>query len=42
VRTAGLSIVQSTDPDGSLRGQTKTEVARSIDLWPGLARDLAG
>lgn len=41
VRTASLTIRDSTDPDGSLRGFTKTRVDRSIDLWPALAADLA-
>lgn len=41
VRQASLSIRDSTDPDGSLRGLTKTRVDRSIDLWPALAEDLA-
>lgn len=40
VRAASLSIRDSTDPDGSLRGLTKTSVDRSIDLWPALALDL--
>lgn len=36
-----LVVRDSTDPDGSLRGLTKTRVDRAIDLWPSLADDLA-
>jgi integrase len=40
VREKTITVRQSTDPDGSLRGETKTEVDRAIDLWPALADDL--
>jgi integrase len=39
VRAATIAVRESTDPDGSLRGETKT-VDRAIDLWPVLAGDL--
>lgn len=39
VREATTTVHESTDPDGSLRGETKT-VDRAIDLWPVLAADL--
>ena len=39
VRAATIAVHESTDPDGSLRGETKT-VDRAIDLWPVLAADL--
>jgi integrase len=41
VREHTITVRESTDPDGSLRGETKTEVDRAIDLWPVLAEDLA-
>ena len=41
VRDQTITVRESTDPDGSLRGETKTEVDRAIDLWPVLAEDLA-
>ena len=41
VRPRSLTIVESTDLDGSLRGQTKTGVDRSIDIWEALDADLA-
>jgi integrase len=40
VRARSLVVHDSTDPDGSLRGLTKTRVDRSIDLWAPLAHDL--
>ncbi len=39
VRAATIAVHNSTDPDGSLRGETKT-VDRALDLWPVLAGDL--
>jgi len=41
VRERTITVRESTDPDGSLRGETKTEVDRAIDLWPVLGEDLA-
>jgi integrase len=41
VRGRSMSVVESTDLDGSLRGQTKTGADRSIDIWEALAVDLA-
>lgn len=41
VRSRSITLVESTDLDGSLRGQTKTGADRSIDLWDVLAADLA-
>jgi integrase len=41
VRRATITVNDTTDPDGSLRGQTKTRVDRSIELWRVLAEDLA-
>ena len=41
VRDRSITLVESTDLDGSLRGQTKTGVDRSIDLWDAAAADLA-
>ncbi|HEX8082679.1 MAG TPA: tyrosine-type recombinase/integrase [Solirubrobacteraceae bacterium] len=41
VRQRSLTVVESTDLDGSLRGQTKTGVDRSIDTWTALDADLA-
>lgn len=41
VRGRTVVVRDSTDPDGSLRGETKTEVDRAIDLCPALAEDLA-
>jgi len=35
-----VTVVESTDLDGSLRGRTKTGEDRSIDLWDALAADL--
>jgi integrase len=40
VRRRSLLVLDTTDPDGSLRGLTKTRVDRSIDLWAPLADDL--
>ena len=40
VREHTITVRQSTEPDGSLRGETKT-LDRAIDLWPVLADDLA-
>ena len=40
-RPRTMTIVESTDLDGSLRGQTKTGVDRSIDTWRALDADLA-
>jgi hypothetical protein len=37
VRSRSITLVDSTDLDGSLRGQTKTGAGRSIDLWEVLA-----
>ena len=39
VRASTITVHESTDPDGRLRGETKT-VDRAIDLWPALAADL--
>jgi integrase len=39
IRGATITVHESTDRDGSLRGQTKT-IDRAIDLWPVLAADL--
>ena len=39
VRASTITVHESTDPDGQLRGETKT-VDRAIDLWPALAADL--
>lgn len=36
-----LVVRDSTNPDGSLRGLTKTRADRAIDLWPALAADLS-
>lgn len=41
VRDRSITVVESTDLDGSLRGQTKTAVDRSIGVWDALAADLA-
>jgi integrase len=41
VRTSTLTVRDSTDVDGSLRGMTKTRFDRAIDLWEPLAHDLA-
>jgi integrase len=41
VRQRSLLVLDTTDPDGSLRGLTKTRVDRSIDLWAPLADDLS-
>jgi integrase len=41
VRDHTITVRESTDADGSLRGETKTEVDRAIDLWPALADELA-
>jgi integrase len=40
VRNATITVNDTTDPDGTLRGQTKTRVDRSIELWSVLADDL--
>jgi integrase len=42
VRDRSIVLADSTDLDGSLRGQTKTGADRSIDLWDALVEDLAG
>lgn len=39
VRATTIAVHDSTDPDGSLRGETKT-IDRAVDLWPALAGDL--
>lgn len=40
VRSRSVTVTESTDLDGSLRGRTKTGEDRSIDLWEALAADL--
>jgi integrase len=40
VRTRTASVVDSTDLDGSLRGETKTGADRAIDVWDAMTRDL--
>jgi integrase len=41
VREKSVIVNDTTDPDGSLRGQTRTRVDRSVDLWSVLAEDLS-
>jgi integrase len=41
VRANSITLVDSTDLDGTLRGVTKTGDDRTIDLWDALADDLA-
>lgn len=41
VRDRSMTVVESTDLDGTLRGQTKTGLDRATDLWSALADDLA-